>query len=102
MFDFLPMDKESTPWTVAYEAPPSIEFSRQEHWSGVPFPSLGDLPDPGIEPGSPALQEDVLTVWATVICIYVNLKILIYPAPSFPFGDHKVAFYVCVSILLCK
>ena len=49
-----------TPWTVAYQAPPSMEFSRQEYWSGVPFPSPGDLPDPGIEPGSPALQADAL------------------------------------------
>ena len=41
----------ATPWTVAYQAPPSMGFSRQEYWSGVPFPSPGDLPDPGIEPG---------------------------------------------------
>ena len=52
-------------WTVAHEAPPSIEFSRQEYWSGLPFPSPRDLPDPGIEPGSPALQADAFTVWAT-------------------------------------
>ena len=44
-----------TPWTAAYQAPPPMGFSRQEHWSGLPFPSPGDLPDPGIEPGSPAL-----------------------------------------------
>ena len=50
----------ATPWTVAYQAPPTIEFSRQEYWSGVPFPSPGDLPDPGIEPRSPALQTDTL------------------------------------------
>ena len=49
-----------TPWTVAYQAPPSMEFSRQEYWSGLPFPSRGDLPDPGIEPRSPALQADAL------------------------------------------
>ena len=48
------------PWTVAYQAPPSMRFSRQECWSGLPFPSPGDLPDPGIEPGSPALQADTL------------------------------------------
>ena len=47
-----------TPWTVAYQAPLSTEFSRQEYWSGSPFPSPGDLPDPGIKPGSPALQAD--------------------------------------------
>ena len=45
----------ATPWTVAYQAPPSMGFSRQECWSGVPFPSPGDLPNPGIEPGSPAV-----------------------------------------------
>ena len=47
-------------WTVAYQAPLSMEFSRQEYWSGLPFPSPGDLPDPGIEAGSPALQADAL------------------------------------------
>ena len=45
----------ATPWTVAYQVPPSMGFSRQEYWSGLPFPSPGDLPDPGIELGSPAL-----------------------------------------------
>ena len=45
----------ATPWTVACQTPPSIGFSRQEYWNGVPFPSPEDLPDPGIEPGSPAL-----------------------------------------------
>ena len=49
-----------TPWAVAYQAPLSTEFSRQEYWSGLPFPSPGDLPDPGIEPRSPALQADAL------------------------------------------
>ena len=50
----------ATPWTVAYQAPLSMEFSRQEYWNGLPFPSPGDLPDPGIEPGSPALQANAL------------------------------------------
>ena len=50
----------ATLWAVAYQAPPSMEFSRQEYWSGLPFPSPGDLPDPGIEPRSPALQADAL------------------------------------------
>ena len=49
-----------TPWTVAYWAPLSMGFSRQECWSGLPFPSPGDLPDPGIKPRSPALQADAL------------------------------------------
>ena len=49
-----------TIWTVAYQAPPSMGFSRQEYQSELPFPSLGDLPDPGTEPRSPALQADAL------------------------------------------
>ena len=51
----------ATPWTTANQAPPSMGFSRQEYWSGLPFPSPRDLPDPGIEPRSPALQTDALT-----------------------------------------
>ena len=50
----------ATPWTIACQAPLSIGFSRQEYWNGLPFPSLGDLPDPGIEPWSPGLQADSL------------------------------------------
>ena len=50
----------ATPWTIAHQAPHSMGFSRQECWSGLLFPSPGDLPDPGIEPGSPALQADAL------------------------------------------
>ena len=59
------------PWTVAHQVPLSIGFSREESWSGLPFPSSGDLPDPGIEPGSPVLQADSciaggsFTDWAT-------------------------------------
>ena len=49
-----------TPWTIAHQFPLSMEFSRQEYWSELLFPSLGDLPNPGIEPGSPALQSDSL------------------------------------------
>ena len=48
------------PWTVAQHAPLSMEFSRQEYWSGLPFPSPGDLSDAGIEPGFPAMQADSL------------------------------------------
>ena len=50
----------ATPWTVACQAPLSMEFSRQEYWSGLPFSSPRDLPDSGIEPGSLALQADSL------------------------------------------
>ena len=49
-----------TPWTVTHRAPLSMESSRQGYWSELPFPSPGDLPNPGIEPGSPALQVDSL------------------------------------------
>ena len=50
----------ATPWTVTCQAPLSVEFSRQEYWSRLPFSSPGDIPDPGIEPGSPVLQADSL------------------------------------------
>ena len=51
----------ATPWTVARQAPLSMGFSREEYWSVLPFPSPGDLPDPGIEHASPAWQADFLT-----------------------------------------
>ena len=60
-------------WTVAYQARLSMGFSRQECWSGLPFPSPEDLPDPGIEPRSPALQVDALTTEVPgkpYICVY--------------------------------
>ena len=49
-----------TPWTVAGQAALSMEFSRQDYWSGLPFPTPGDPPNPGLESGSPALQGDCL------------------------------------------
>ena len=51
----------ATPWTVAHQAPLFMEFSRQEYWSGLPFPSPGDLPKPGIKPVSPALEGRFFT-----------------------------------------
>ena len=51
----------ATLWTVAHQAPLSMGFSRQEYWNALPFPSPGDLPDPGIRPRSPALQANALT-----------------------------------------
>ena len=53
-------DSFVTPWTVARQAPLSMEFSRQEYWSGLPFPFPGDLPDLGVEPASPTLQAESL------------------------------------------
>ena len=46
-----------TPWTVAYQVPPSVGFSRKEYWIGLPFPSPGDLPHPGVEPGLPHCRQ---------------------------------------------
>ena len=54
-------DSLPTPWTVAHQAPLSMGFLRQEYWSGLPFPSSGDLPNPGIEPISPALAGTFFT-----------------------------------------
>ena len=55
-----------TPWTIAHQAPPSMEFSRQEYWSELPFPSPGDLPDPGIEPARVScIAGRHYTVWAS-------------------------------------
>ena len=58
----------ATPWTVACQAPLSMRFPRQEYWSGLPFPSPGDLPDPGIEPSSHALQADSLPSELVCLC----------------------------------
>ena len=55
-----PVPLFATQWTIAHQAPLSMEFSRQEYWSGLPFPSPGDLPDPEMEPRSPAPQADAL------------------------------------------
>ena len=54
-------DSSVTPWTAAHQAPLSMGFPRQEYWSGLPLPSPGDLPDPGIEPVSPALAGRLFT-----------------------------------------
>ena len=63
----------ATPWTVAHQAPLSLGFSRQEYWSGLPFPSPGDLPDSGIKLGSPALQADSLPteLQGKLISVYI-------------------------------
>ena len=68
----------ATPWTVAYQAPPSMEFSKQEYWSGLPFPSPGDLPNLGIEPGSPALQADTLLSEPPVLIPILLLLLLLF------------------------
>ena len=62
----------ATPWTIAHQALLFMGFSKQEYWSGLPFPPPGDLPDPGIKHASPALQADSLSTEPSgeVICIY--------------------------------
>ena len=85
----------STPWTVAYQAPLSMGFPRQGYWSGLPFPSPGDLPNPGIESGSPELQADALPSeppGKPIVCIAVCICL---PLPS---GNHTFAFLFCNSV----
>ena len=73
-----------TPWTIARQAPLSMEFSRQKYWTGLPFPPLGDLPHPGTEPMSLALQADSLPLshWGNYIyvcvCVCVCVCICMY------------------------
>ena len=69
-----------TPWTVAHQAPLSMGFSRQEYWSGLPFPSPGDLPDPGIELRSLALQADALTSELELAALFRPLLLLLLPS----------------------
>ena len=82
------------PWTVAYQASESIGFSRQEYLNGLPLPSPGDLPDPGIKPGSPASQEDALTSERVLKSKVITLltKVHIVKAMVFFF---PVAIYRC-------
>ena len=78
-----PVGLFETPWTVAYQAPPSMEFSRQEYWSGLPFPSPEALPNPGIEPASSALQADAL----------------LSEPPGRPGGDSVVIIILFITLL---
>ena len=66
----------ATPWTIVDQAPLSMGFSRQEYWSGLPFPSPGDLLDPGIEPGSPALQADSLLTELGTKSSFITIEIV--------------------------
>ena len=80
-----------TPWTVAYQAHLSKEFPRQEYWSGLPFPSPGDLPDPGIEPTSPAWQGDSLPL-SHLVSPQLNVHVSLWT---------KVAPHMCVCVCVC-
>ena len=89
------------PWTVGCLAPLFVEFSRQEYWSGLPFPPPGDLPDPGMEPGSPVLQADALLRKDSCICCCCCSVAKLYPtlcslidcsAPGFPVLHYLLEF----------
>ena len=71
-----------TSWTVTYQTPLSVAFSRQEYWSGLPFSSPGDLPNPEIEPGSPALQADLLLTEIGEKPLFGNRVIVVWAKPS--------------------
>ena len=76
-------DSFLTPWTVVQQAPLSMVFVRQEYWNGLPFPSPGDLPDPGIKPMSPGLQVDSLPLShlgspRSSLWPFINLEKVIY------------------------
>ena len=86
-------------WTVAYQASPSMGFSRQEYWSGLPFPSPGDLPNQGIEPRSPTLQADALSSeppGKPLVCV------IPYKLNSSKFGASRVRLpcYTLVQMLI--
>ena len=70
------MSDSVIPWTVAHQTPLSMGFSRQEYWRGLPFPSPGDLPHPGTEPGSPPLQADSLPTESPGKPIFLEAKTL--------------------------
>ena len=118
----------ATLWAVAHQSPLSMEFSRQEYWSGFPFTPPGDLPNPGIEPTSPALasrsfttapprKPSVITVncWFILsvlfriyfflgscvflnVCIFVIIAILLH----FPFYYYEISFFVFSNIFCVK
>ena len=76
----------ATPWTVAHQAPPpSVRFSRQAYWSGLSFPSPGDLPDPGMELMSPALQVD-------------SSPLGHQGRPTLKFGQHLILLYLILNL----
>ena len=71
-------------WTVDYQAPPSVGFSRQECWSGLPFPFPGDLPDPGLEAGSPALAGGFFTLSHLELHFYTLYLLISHSLQYFP------------------
>ena len=98
----------ATPWTVAYQAPSSMGFSRHEYWSGVPFPSPSDLPNPGIEPRYPALQADALLSEPIYVFIISNKITNVHKSYYRWYGHfkfikiflyNKLIFYVDIAVI---
>ena len=81
-----------TPWTVAYQAPPSMGFSRQEYWSGLQFPSPGDLPDPGIKPGLLFLTNVVKVIFLRK---WPLLFLIVIQATDIPQILRPVTNFIC-------
>ena len=96
----------ATLWTVAYQAPLSVGFSRQEHWSGLLFLSPGDLPNPGIEPGSPAFQADALPSEPPGKLYVKYMKCSVTAGFCFGFGQmyyyyHQHVFFLNQVLVVC-
>ena len=111
-----------TPWTVAHQTSPSMEFFSQEYWSGLPFPSPGGLPNPGIEPRSPTLQADALPseppaismllqmvgfpccccfLWLCIcvcVCVFINASYNLFINLSI--GEYLGCFYVLTIVTM--
>ena len=89
----------ATPWTVACQTPLSMGFSRQEYWSGLPFLSPEDFPDPGIEPGSPAFQADSLLSELPWKPIHLKVPIICETNNSKKEGGHGEFLHVVSTVL---
>ena len=90
-----------TPWAVAYQAPLSMGFSRQQYWSGSPFPSPRDLPNPGIEPGFPALQTDALPSKSPGNSLPNITIMLSCPPRLIPVQTQTSKVFLCKYIRIC-
>ena len=89
------------PWTVAYQVPPFMEFSRQKYWSGLPFPPPEDLPDPGIAPQSPTVQADALLSKPLGKSLTYADKFKELYLKEFVYVCVSVYTYVCVCVCVC-
>ena len=93
----------AAPWTIVHQAPLSMKFSRQEHWSVLPFPPPRDLPVPGIKPRCPAMQVAALPSEPpgkpSTACMLIGFPVHHFPE-CFPFGSHKFDFGICESVSL--